>query len=113
MSTSSRRQMAKRRIPVKSFATNEDFQEFIEREKEWMYTQITKAIEIAFFESAEYADIMEVKITETMSKIQMRSENSEWLTSLKLAMNWYEREENYERCGELLKLIKSIESHTK
>jgi hypothetical protein len=105
--------MAKRRIPVKNFLTNEDFQEFIEREKEWMYTQITEAIERAFFEGTDYADIMEAKITETMSTIQMRSENYEWVTSLKLAMKWYESEENYERCGELLKLIKSIETQTK
>jgi hypothetical protein len=105
--------MAKRKTPLKNFLTKEDFREFIDREKEWMYTRITEAIEKAFFEGSEYADIMEAKITETMSKIQMRSENHEWVTSLKLAMKWYESEENYERCGELLELIKSIEAQTK
>jgi hypothetical protein len=105
--------MAKRKIPVKHFLTNEEFQNFIESERDWMYTHIIEAIEKAFFEESEYAEIMEAKISETMSKIVMKSESYEWVTSLKLAMKWYEEEEKYERCGEILKLINGIQEFQK
>jgi hypothetical protein len=101
--------MAKRRIPVKHFPTNEEFQNFIESEKDWMYTHIINSIEKAFFEGSDYAEIMEAKISASMSTITMKSQRYEWVTSLKLAMKWYEDEEKYERCIEILKLIKSIQ----
>ena len=101
--------MAKRRIPVKHFLTSEEFQNFIESERDWMYTHIISSIEKAFFEGSDYAEIMQAKISETMSTITMKSERYEWVTSLKLAMKWYEDEEKYERCAEILKLIKSIQ----
>jgi len=103
--------MAKRKIPVKNFLTNEDFQEFIEKEKEWIYFRVIEAIEKSFFEGSDCADIMEAKIADPMSKIQMKSEIYEWCNSLKLALKWFEKEENYEKCGEILKLIRDIEEY--
>ena len=100
--------MAKRKIPVKSFLTNEEFQSFIESEKDWLFSHIIRAIEKAFFENLEAAEIMEAKISETMNKITMRSERHEWITSLTLALKWYESGERYEKCAKILNLINSI-----
>lgn len=95
---------------MKSFDTNKDFQEFIDKEKAWMYGRIVEAITEAHEFSYDYADIMDAKISESMSIISMRSDRDEWTTSLKLALQWYEKIEEYEKCATLVKLIKSIES---
>jgi len=101
--------MAKRdKTPVKSFDTNNHFQSFIETEKDWMYTRIFEAITEANEKSEDFASIMEAKISETMSIITMKSYRSEWITSLNLAIKWYEKTENFEFCSKILKLIKSI-----
>jgi hypothetical protein len=101
--------MARRRIPVKSFETNREFRDFIDEEKEWMYTRIVESIKDAYDRSLDQADVMEAKITESMSVISMKSDRSEWITSLKLALSWYESVEKYEKCAELVSLIKDIE----
>lgn len=109
MSSPRRRQMAKKkRIPVKSFETNKEFQHFIDIEKEWMYNRIVEAITEAYNLSQEYADILEAKISESMSIITMKSDRSEWITSLTLALKWYESVEKYEECIDLVKLIENV-----
>jgi hypothetical protein len=101
--------MAKRRIPVKSFDTNKEFQDFIDVEKEWMYNRIVSAIREAYDLSQDYADIMEAKISESMSIISMKSDRDEWCVSLNLALKWYESQEKYEICADLVKLISNIQ----
>lgn len=98
----------RRRIPVKSFETNKEFQDFIAIEKDWMYNRIIEAITEAYDLSQDYADVMEAKITESMSIISMKSDRSEWVTSLTLALKWYESEERYEDCAKLMKLITNV-----
>lgn len=100
----------KRRIPVKSFETNKAFQDFIDIEKDWMYSRIIEAITEAYDLSQDHADVMEAKITESMSIISMKSDRSEWTTSLNLALKWYESEERYEDCVKLVKLISNIKA---
>jgi hypothetical protein len=103
--------MAKRstvKVPQKSFATREDLQDFIDREKEWMYTRIVDAIEAAYKAGQIEAHIFEAKIEESMSIISMNSEIQEWENSLTLAMKWFEENEHYEKCAKILKLIKNV-----
>ena len=101
--------MAKRRrIPVKSFETSKEFQEFIDIEKDWMYSKIYEGIKEAFLNNEEQADILDAKIEETMSLISMKSDKGEWIKSLNLAINWYESNELYEKCAIFLKLVKKI-----
>ena len=102
--------MAKRkRIPVKNFQTTKEFQDFIDIEKEWMYGRIVESITEAYDLSQDHADVMEAKISETMSVITMKSDRSEWVTSLSLALKWYESVERYETCAALVKIIRDIE----
>jgi hypothetical protein len=102
--------MAKRikKIPQKIFETREDFQYFIENEKEWMYSRIVEAIRFSFEHGYAEAKILEAKIEESMSSIAMNSEVEDWDHSLSLALKWYESQENYEECASILKLIDDI-----
>jgi hypothetical protein len=102
--------MAKRsvKVPQKSFLTRDDLQNFIDKEKEWMYTRIVDAIEAAYKAGQLEAHIFEAKIEETMSVISMNSEIQEWENSLTLAMKWFEQTEQYEKCAKILKLITNV-----
>jgi hypothetical protein len=102
--------MAKKsvKVPQKFFETKDEFQTFVENEKEWMYTRIVEAIEQAFRNGQIEAHIFEARIEETMSVIAMNSEMEEWEKSLSLAMAWYEKQEKYESCAKILKLINEI-----
>lgn len=101
--------MAKKvKVPLKNFATNEEFHKFVENEKEWMYNRIVNAIEQAYNDNKLEAVIFEAKIQESMSIIVMNSELGDWENSLKLAIKWYETLENYEKCSSISKLIENI-----
>lgn len=99
----------KRRIPVKSFETVQDFQQFIHCEKDWMYSKIYEGIMEAFLSNLDSADVLEAKIEETMDLISIKSDREEWIYSLSLAIEWYESEEMYEKCADILNLIKKIQ----
>lgn len=100
--------MAKRKIPVKRFESSSAFQDFIDTERDWMYTRIIEAITDAHKNFKDKAVIFEAKIEETMSSISMESERCEWENSLSLAIKWYVSTEEYERCSEIQKLIELI-----
>ena len=93
---------------MKTFATKEDFQSFINNEKEWMYNRIYEAISNSFKKGWLEAKIMEARIEESMSVITMNSDLDDWVESLTLALKWYESQEKYERCSEIFKMIKDI-----
>ena len=97
-----------KKIPLKHFKTNLDFQMFIDEDQEWMYERIFAAIQEAVFSSSDYADIMKAKIAETNKVINMKSHRADWKTSLNLAIKWHIDQENYERCAEITNLIKQI-----
>jgi hypothetical protein len=96
------------KVPLKYFSTNEEFQNFVDTEREWMYSRIVASIEDAFRRGKNVAKILEAKIEETMSVISMDSDIDEWENSLGLALKWYEETENYEKCSEVFKLISDI-----
>ena len=100
--------MAKLKVPLKYFDTKKDFQDFIDQEKEWMYSRIFEAIKYAESNGYEEAHILEAKIEESMSVIMMNSERSDWDNSLSLAIKWYEKQEQYEKCSEIVVLLKRI-----
>jgi len=95
-------------IPQKSFKTTDDFQSFVEKEREWMYNRIVEAISESFSQGFTEAYIFEASIQETMSVITMRSEIGEWIRSLSLAMQWNENQERYEVCIKIRNLIQDI-----
>ena len=96
------------KVPQKFFETREEFQEFIETQKEWMYNRIVESIEDSFNRGFITAQIVEARIEESMSIIAINSEDFEWITSLKLAMKWNEEQERYETCAKIQKLIEDI-----
>lgn len=96
------------KVPVKYFTNREEFQEFLEKEKRWMYTRIVEAISLAFKNGRAEANIFEAKIEETMSTIVMNSEIEDWTHSLNLAIGWYQDLEEYEECARIKKLIDKI-----
>lgn len=100
----------KKVVPFKTFESNENFQEFIQSEKLWMYDRICDSIEEAFVAGNDIAYVMEAKIEDTMSIISINSDVDEWVSSLNLAIDWYVSEEMYEKCAQIRDLIKTIES---
>lgn len=101
--------MAKRiKVPQKSFDTKDDFQFFVENEKEWFYSRIIEAITDSYEKKDRIAHIVKAKIVETMSIVEFTSEYSEWERSLNLAIKWYVSQEKYEMCTVALNLIGKI-----
>lgn len=104
--------MAKKiKIPVKTFLTKADFQEFVENEKEWFYTRIIESIIDACVRNEKLAHVVEAKIEETFSTIEFTSDSSEWKRSLKLALSWFEKEEQYEKCALVFELLEKLEDY--
>jgi hypothetical protein len=99
------------KVPLKTFATKEEFQAFVTNEKEWMYNRIVDAISLSYKKGWLEAKIMEARIEETMSVITMNSEMDDWVESLSLALKWYENQEKYEKCSEILTMIKEIKNY--
>ena len=101
--------MAKRiKVPQKSFETKDDFQFFVENEKEWFYSRIVEAITDSYLAKDKVAHVVKAKIEETMSIVEFTSEYIEWERSLNLAIKWYESQENYEMCTVTFNLIEKI-----
>jgi len=101
--------MAKRiKVPQKSFETKDDFQFFVENEKEWFYSRIVEAITESYSKKDRIAHVIEAKIVETMSIVEFTSEYSEWERSLNLAIKWFESQEKYEMCTIAFNLIEKI-----
>lgn len=98
----------KENVPLKTFKNNESFQLFINDEKDWMYTRIVDSIQECFSMNEKLAVVMEAKIEDTMSVITISSDVVEWPTSLSMAIDWYSKDENYEKCAKIRDLIKSI-----
>lgn len=96
------------KVPLKYFDTKIQFQDFIDKEKAWMYNRIVEAIKHAEAHSFEEAHILEAKIEDSMSVIMMNTERADWNDSLTLALRWYEKQEDYERCAEIVGIIKKI-----
>lgn len=99
------------KVPLKTFATKEEFQAFVTNEKEWMYNRIVDAITISYKKGWLEAKIMEARIEETMSIITMNSEMDDWIESLTLALKWFETQEKYEKCADIFKMIKEIKGY--
>lgn len=95
-------------VPMKTFDSNESFQMFIQNEKLWLYNRIYESIEEAFNTEVKIANVMEVKIEDTMSIMSVNSDVSEWITSLNLAIDWYITEEMYEKCAKIRDLVNAI-----
>jgi hypothetical protein len=105
--------MAKRKeivnkVPQKYFITENEFQHFIETEREWMFNRIVNSIEHAFINNELRAHILEANIEEKMSTMYMDSDVSEWDKSLRLALEWFEKHEDYEKCAKIFELIEKI-----
>ena len=100
--------MAKLKVPLKYFDTKDEFQTFIDKEKQWMYNRIFEAIKHAQSKGYDEANILEAKIAETMSVIIMNSERSDWENSLSMALKWYETQEDYEKCAEIVDILKNL-----
>lgn len=103
-----KRKEIKNKVPQKYFITEKEFQNFISNEKGWMYNRIVEAIEHSFSNDQITANIMEANIEESMNTMFMDSDFSEWDKSLKLALSWYESQEDYERCSVIFELIEKI-----
>lgn len=101
--------MAKRiKVPQKSFETKDDFQFFVENEKEWFYSRIVEAITDSYLAKDKVAHVIKAKIEETLSIVEFTSEYGEWERSLNLAIKWFESQENYEMCTVAFNLIEKI-----
>lgn len=103
-----KRKVIENRVPQKYFITEKEFQDFISNEQEWMYNRIVNAIEYAFGNDHLKANILEANIEENMSTMYMDSDFGEWDKSLRLALAWYEKKEDYERCSQIFDLIEKI-----
>jgi hypothetical protein len=104
--------MAKRiKVPQKSFDTKDDFQYFVENEREWFYNRVVEAITDAHERGETIASIVKAKIVETMSVVEFTSDIKEWERSLGLALAWFEKQENYEMCSIIFKLNEDVKKY--
>lgn len=100
-------------VPHKYFSTNDDFHDFIETQKEWMYARIVESIELAFINDYDQAPILLATIEDRNNVITINSEYDDWIRSLQLALNWYKNLECYEECGRIYKLINEIKDENR
>lgn len=91
------------------FKSRKHFQEFLEEEKEQMYTTIWKSIDEAHAMGRREAYVAEIYLEEESVYIDMTSEKHEWKGSLSLALDYFSSEEKYEICAEIKALIDSID----
>ena len=108
--------MAKKRLksaPKKYFKTREDFYQFIDDEKEWLFSRFADAIEEAYRKGHIEAQVLDAQIEETMTIIKMTSKIEEWENSLNLALDWNIVQEKYEICSTIVKLKDEIFPHYK
>lgn len=101
------------RITMKSyeFQSREEFKLFLDECKEEMYTLIWESIEVAVYRGETSAYIAEVFLLDEEVYIDIVSERDEWIRTLTLALEWFEREEFYEKCGDIKRLMEEIEEH--
>lgn len=103
--------MAKKvKVPQKSFETKDEFQHFVETEREWFYNRVVEAISEAHENGETVTSIIKAKIVETMSVVEFTSDISEWDRSLGLAISWFEKQENYEKCSSIFNLKEEVKN---
>jgi hypothetical protein len=90
------------------FKTRDDFKAYLEDEKYEMYSLIVTAIDFAYLNSSDSAEIVTFYIEDEDLYIDLISMHSEWKESLTLALNFYESIELYEKCARIKYLIDSI-----
>lgn len=95
-------------IPIKEFETEDEYQVFLETEREWLYNIIVNSIAYSIELNLDEADIFEARINELSSAIFMSSSRKEWKRSLSLALNWFSGDEQYERCVEIQNLLSKL-----
>lgn len=92
-----------------TFRIRDHFQDFLEEEKEQMYTTIWKSIDEAHAAGRKEAYVAEIYLEEEGVYIDMTSEKHEWNNSLKLALDYFASEEMYEICAQIKALMESID----
>ena len=103
--------MAKKLIPRKTFKSKDDFHNFVENEKAWMYSRIVEAITESFECGKLETCILEAKIEDVGTVLTMNSDIEDWETSLSLAIEWYKNQELYEECSKIQNLIRKIRDY--
>lgn len=93
-----------------SFSNREEFEEFLESEKDKMYSIIWESINSTFKRGENSAYIVEIYLEEEGTYIDMISDEEDWIKSLNLALNYYISIEEYEKCAKLKKLIEEIQN---
>lgn len=100
--------MGKIIIPSLSFDSEIEFQDFVETEKEWMYDNILIAVKRAISTNLEIVDIAIVKIKQPPVNMTIQASRDEWVKALTLAMKYYTKTEQYEKCAEVRDILSII-----
>jgi len=81
---------------------------FLKEEKEKFFDAITHGIKSAIDDNTTMVRVAEFAILDEDNIISIDIEEEDWNESLHLALYHYEGIEEYEKCGELQKLIDDI-----
>jgi len=93
------------------FNSREEFQHFIDTEKEKMYELIWSCIEESYRKGKNSAHIAEVYLEEESVYVDIISDVDEWEGSLTLAEKYYAVVEKYENSSKIRDLVKEIKQN--
>jgi hypothetical protein len=92
------------------FSNEDDEKDFLKNRKWLIHSLIIESIKKSISENLE--SIVVFRIINPVSNFIMTSEikKSDWLGSLEKSLSYYESVEEYEKCEEIIELIKKIKN---
>ena len=88
-----------------TFKNEDSFVDFMETPNREIYYTIWKSIDYAYSTKKNLAYVAEVFIEEEDKTLDLIVNQIEWENSLNLALKFFEKEEEYEMCIKIKKLI--------
>jgi len=91
-------------IPSIPVLEEEEAEEFFGSNEEYVYSRIVQAIHEGL-----QTDLTEIRLFELSgTDVYMTSKRDTWEAGLKTALEYFERTENYERCGQVMILLSRL-----
>lgn len=91
-------------IPSIPVLQDEDAQEFFEDNQNFVYSRIIQAVHEGI-----QTDLMEIRLFELNgTDVYMTSKRENWEAGVKQALDYFEEQEEYERCGQAMILLSQL-----
>ncbi len=93
------------------FKTYEEFNDYLITNKNEVFDDVINVINENYFKDVDKVTIAKVLIIENSEIVPIEILKSRFFESLKKAQLYYETIEEYEKCLEVINLIKKMDSH--